>query len=65
MNELLTIQLTVDQINVILSTVGNLPYATVAPLMNSIQLQANQQLQQLAEAQAAAADAVQAVEVTE
>ena len=65
MNELLTIQLTVDQINVILSTVGNLPYATVAPLMNSIQLQANQQLQQLAEAQAAAQAEITEAPVTE
>ena len=41
---LLNIQLNVDQINVILSTLGKLPYETIAPLMNSIQYQANQQL---------------------
>lgn len=44
---LLNIQLNLDQINVILSTMGKLPYETIAPLMNSIQVQATQQLQQL------------------
>jgi len=47
----LSIQLTVDQINVVLATMGKLPYETIAPLMNSIQYQASQQL---AELQAAA-----------
>lgn len=48
---LFNIQLNLDQINVILSTMGKLPYETIAPLMNSIQQQANGQLQQLQAAQ--------------
>ena len=51
----LNIQLNVDQINVILATLGKLPYETIAPLMGSIQAQATQQLQQL-QAQAAQND---------
>lgn len=41
------INLNLDQINVILATMGKLPYETIAPLMNSIQTQANSQLQQM------------------
>jgi CII-binding regulator of phage lambda lysogenization HflD len=44
---LLNIQLNLDQINVILATMGKLPYETIAPLMDTIQVQATQQLQQL------------------
>lgn len=51
---LLNIQLNIDQINVILSTMGKLPYETIAPLMNSIQSQANAQLQEMQAAQQAA-----------
>ena len=48
---LLNIQLNLDQINVILSTMGKLPYETIAPLIDSIQVQATQQLQQLQQSQ--------------
>lgn len=48
---LFNIQLNLDQINVILATMGKLPYESIAPLMNSIQQQANGQLQQLQAAQ--------------
>jgi len=44
---LLNIQLNLDQINVILATMGKLPYETIAPLMDTIQVQATQQLQKL------------------
>ena len=47
------IQLTLDQVNVILSTMGKLPYESIAPLMNSIQNQANAQMQQFQAAMAA------------
>jgi len=50
MNDKLTvfnIQLNIDQINVILATLGKLPYETIAQLMTNIQTQATQQLQQL------------------
>lgn len=47
---LFNIQLNLDQINVILATMGKLPYETIAPLMGSIQAQANQQLQAMQEA---------------
>lgn len=57
----LTIQLNVDQINVILSQLGKLPYETIFPLMASIRGQASQQLEQLNQTQAAAA---QQAEVT-
>jgi hypothetical protein len=40
------IQLNLDQVNVILSTMGKLPYESIAPLMNSIQMQASSQMQQ-------------------
>lgn len=43
----LDIKLNVDQINVILATLGKLPYETIAPLMSSIQSQANMQLEAL------------------
>lgn len=49
-----SIQLTLDQVNVILSTMGKLPYESIAPLMNSIQNQANGQMQQFQAAMAAA-----------
>lgn len=49
----LTIQLNVDQINVILSQLGKLPYETIFPLMTSIRGQAGQQLEQIAQAAAA------------
>lgn len=48
-----SIQLTLDQVNVILSTMGKLPYESIAPLMNSIQNQANGQMQQFQAAMAA------------
>lgn len=41
------IKLNIDQINVILATMGKLPYETIAPLMASIQAQANAQLQEM------------------
>jgi hypothetical protein len=53
------IQLNLDQVNVILATMGKLPYESIAPLMNSIQGQANQQMQQYQAAQAAAQEAQQ------
>lgn len=53
----LDIKLNVDQINVILATMGKLPYESIAPLMNSIQAQANAQLQQIQEAQQSQASA--------
>ena len=40
------IQLNLDQVNVILATMGKLPYESIAPLMNSIQMQASSQMQQ-------------------
>jgi hypothetical protein len=40
------IKLTLDQVNVILSTMGKLPYETISPLMYSIQAQANTQMQE-------------------
>jgi CII-binding regulator of phage lambda lysogenization HflD len=46
------IRLNVDQVNVILSTLGKLPYETIAPLMKSIQVQANMQLQEFQQAEA-------------
>lgn len=55
----LSIQLNLDQINVILATLGKLPYETIAPLMSSIQAQATQQLQQM-QAQAEQAVAAEA-----
>lgn len=59
---LFTVQLNIDQINVILSQVGKLPYETIAPLMDTIRGQVNYQIQQLqqqaAEQQAAAEDEV-------
>lgn len=53
----LDIKLNVDQINVILATMGKLPYESIAPLMNSIQAQANAQLQQIQETQQSQASA--------
>ena len=59
---LFTVQLNIDQINVVLSQVGKLPYETIAPLMDTIRGQVNYQIQQLqqqaAEQQAAAEDEV-------
>jgi GTP-sensing pleiotropic transcriptional regulator CodY len=52
------IQLNVDQINVILATMGKLPYESISPLMNSIQMQANLQMQEY-QAQAEAQQAQQ------
>jgi hypothetical protein len=52
------IQLNVDQINVILSTMGKLPYESISLLMNSIQMQANLQMQEY-QAQAEAQQAQQ------
>lgn len=51
------IQLNLDQVNVILSTMGKLPYESIAPLMNSIQNQAAGQMQQFQAAMAAAQQA--------
>jgi hypothetical protein len=48
---LFDIKLNIDQINVILSTMGKLPYETIAPLMESIQSQATAKLQELQAAQ--------------
>lgn len=48
---LFNIQLNFDQINVILATMGKLPYETIAPLMDTIQAQANQQLADLQQSQ--------------
>lgn len=48
----LNIQLNLDQINVILATLGKLPYESIAPLMNSIQVQATQQYEQIQQAAA-------------
>lgn len=53
----LDIKLNIDQINVILATMGKLPYESIAPLMNSIQAQANAQLQQIQETQQSQASA--------
>lgn len=47
----LTLELNIDQINVILATMGKLPYESIAPLMNSIQSQATAQLQKMQAAQ--------------
>lgn len=55
----LSIQLNVDQINVILSQLGKLPYETIFPLMSSIRGQASQQIEQLQAAAQAAAEAQQ------
>lgn len=51
----LNIQLNLDQINVILATMGKLPYETIAPLMNSIQSQATERLQEMQATQQAQA----------
>jgi hypothetical protein len=51
------IQLTLDQVNLILATVGKLPYESIAPLMNSIQVQASTQMQQYNAATAQQAEA--------
>jgi len=55
-----SIQLTLDQVNVILSTMGKLPYESIAPLMNSIQNQASGQMQQFQAAMAAAQEQAEA-----
>jgi uncharacterized membrane protein len=41
------IKLNIDQVNVILSTMGKLPYESISPLMHSIQAQANMQMQEI------------------
>ena len=51
---LFTLQLNVDQINVILSQVGKLPYETISVLMDTIRTQVGLQIQQIQEQQAAA-----------
>jgi hypothetical protein len=51
---LFTLQLNVDQINVILSQVGKLPYETISGLMDTIRGQVSTQIQQIQEQQAAA-----------
>jgi uncharacterized membrane protein len=50
------IKLNLDQVNVILSTMGKLPYESISPLMHSIQSQANMQMQEM-QAQAAQQEA--------
>lgn len=47
------ITLNLDQVNVILSTMGKLPYESIAPLMNSIQNQASRQMEEFQAQQAA------------
>jgi hypothetical protein len=54
------IQLNLDQVNVVLATLGKLPYESIAPLMNSIQAQASIQMQQYQAAAAAAQEAQEA-----
>ena len=51
---LFTLQLNVDQINVILSQVGKLPYETISGLMDTMRNQVALQIQQIQEQQAAA-----------
>ena len=51
---LFTLQLNVDQINVVLSQVGKLPYETISGLMDTIRGQVGTQIQQIQEQQAAA-----------
>lgn len=50
----LNIRLNLDQINVILATLGKLPYESIAPLMNSIQSQAVSQYEQIQQSAAQA-----------
>lgn len=57
------IQMTLDQVNVVLTSLGKLPYESIAPLMNSIQHQASIQMQQY-QAQAEQAQAEQAASDT-
>ena len=44
---LFNLQLNIDQINVVLSQVGKLPYETIAPLMDTIRGQVGAQIEQL------------------
>jgi hypothetical protein len=41
---MMTLNLTVDQINIILNALGNAPYITVAPVIAEIQKQAQPQI---------------------
>jgi hypothetical protein len=54
---LFTLQLNVDQINVVLSQVGKLPYETISGLMDTMRAQVNIQIQQIQEQQASAQSA--------
>mgnify|MGYP006270705117 CR=1 FL=1 len=42
----MTLELTVEQVNIILQALGNAPYVTVAPIIAEIQKQGQQQLQE-------------------
>jgi hypothetical protein len=56
-NTTITFNVTVDQANVLLAALGTQPYDRVAPIIGTIQQQAQAQLAQAAQAAQAAAEA--------